>query len=593
MKTSLLLDSLLKRLITSTLVLVLSLIVAIPAARAAATIRDIATEATDPSNLGDTEPSIAVNPVNPLEIAVVTFSEGWGPGNMAPVWRSNDGGVTWTKVFQLPQPDPSSSGPGDQKIAFDASGNLYVAELAFEMTPPRLFVYRQTGAPTAPLTVGAVYGSTNDDQPHLDVDHSSTSAFLGRLYSPWLDFSQVRARSTVGRSINGGATVTSVGAGDNATFANRTTRIALAPDGKAYIIYKTREGSAGGNFENVHFYVRRSDDGGVTWTSNGGTSGVSVHGAGTVQTFFTDAFGNLAKGKVARARSSDAWIATDPGSGDVYAAYVSKDGSGFGQIFVARSIDQGVTWTSARVTDGTHHSAYPEVAVAANGAVGVLYVDYDDSGAATIFRHRFARSFDHGVNWTDEILQSMDPGPLANADSGFLWGDYEGLTAIGNTFYGVFTGQSTGRATPQLDPIFFKESAQTNQPPDCTSAVPSIPELWPPNHKMVPINILGVTDPNQDPVTITINSILQDEPVRGGGSGNTCPDASGVGTNTAQVRAERAGTGNGRVYHISFTADDGRGGTCTGEVTVCVPHDQGRGSECVDGGPRFDSTVCP
>ncbi len=237
------------------------------------------------------------------------------------------------------------------------------------------------------------------------------------------------------------------------------------PDGKAYIIYKTREGSAGGNFENVHFYVRRSDDGGVTWTANGGTSGVSVHGASAVQTFFTNTFGNLAKGKVARARSSDAWIATDPGSGDVYAAYVSKDGSGFGQIFVARSTDQGVTWTSARVTDGTHHSAYPEVAVAANGAVGVLYIDYDDSGASTIFGHHFARSFDHGVNWTVELLQSMDPGPLANAGSGFLWGDYEGLTAIGNTFYGVFTGQSTGRATSQLDPIFFKESAQAKHCP--------------------------------------------------------------------------------------------------------------------------------
>lgn len=85
--------------------------------------------------------------------------------------------------------------------------------------------------------------------------------------------------------------------------------------------------------------------------------------------------------------------------------------------------------------------------------------------------------------------------------SGFLWGDYEGLTAIGQTFYGVFTGQSNGRATSQLDPIFFKESAQTNQPPNCSSAVSNIPELWPPNHKFVSIDILGVTDPDGDPVT--------------------------------------------------------------------------------------------
>jgi hypothetical protein len=251
-----------------------------------------------------------------------------------------------------------------------------------------------------------------------------------------------------------------------------------------------------------------------------------------------------------------------------------------------------MTWTSARVTDGTHHSAYPEVAVAANGAVGVLYIDYDDSGASTIFRHHFARSFDHGVNWTAELLQSMDPGPLANAASGFLWGDYEGLTAIGHTFYGAFTGQSTGRATSQLDPIFFKESAQANQPPGCASAFAEPATLWPPNHQFAAIAVKGVTDPDGDPVTITIDRIFQDDPVKGGGSGNNCPDGDGVGTDTAQVRADRAQTGDGRVYHIGFTADDGKGGTCTGKVKVCVPHDQGKGKTCVDQGSLFDSTVC-
>ena len=68
-------------------------------------------------------------------------------------------------------------------------------------------------------------------------------------------------------------------------------------------------------------------------------------------------------------------------------------------------------------------SGYPEIAVADNGVVGVLYIDYDDSGPATIFRHRFARSFNDGATWTDQILQSMDPGPIFNAVSGWLWGD--------------------------------------------------------------------------------------------------------------------------------------------------------------------------
>src|SRR5439155_11855388 len=75
------------------------------------------------------------------------------------------------------------------------------------------------------------------------------------------------------------------------------------------------------------------------------------------------------------------------------------------------------------------------------------------------------------------ILQSMDPGPLVNAASGFLWGDYEGLTAARNTFYGVFTGASDGRATPQLDPMFFRQKSCRWWSLSCWSNPSSSPRL--------------------------------------------------------------------------------------------------------------------
>ena len=56
--------------------------------------------------------------------------------------------------------------------------------------------------------------------------------------------------------------------------------------------------------------------------------------------------------------------------------------------------------------------------------------------------------------------RTWSPTPLSNATSGFLWGDYNGLTAEGDSFYGVFTGQSINRAKAEFDPIFFKESAR-------------------------------------------------------------------------------------------------------------------------------------
>jgi hypothetical protein len=126
---------------------------------------------------------------------------------------------------------------------------------------------------------------------------------------------------------------------------------------------------------------------------------------------------------------------------------------------------------------------------------------------------------------------------------------------------------------------------------DCSAATANPSELWRPNRRFVDVSIDGVTAPNGDAVTITITGITQDEPLQGrGGAGRRCPDGEGIGTATASLRAERIGRRDGRVYHVSFTAADGHGGSCTGLVTVCVPHDQRPGHACVDQGPVVDST---
>jgi hypothetical protein len=131
-----------------------------------------------------------------------------------------------------------------------------------------------------------------------------------------------------------------------------------------------------------------------------------------------------------------------------------------------------------------------------------------------------------------------------------------------------------------------------NAPPVCSQALAEPGELWPPRRRFFSdVSVAGVTDPDGDPVSITITGITQDEPLQGlRGAGRRCPDADGAGTATASLRTERIGRRDGRVYHISFTAADGRGGTCAGLVTVCVPHDQRLGHVCIDQGPLVDST---
>lgn len=126
--------------------------------------------------------------------------------------------------------------------------------------------------------------------------------------------------------------------------------------------------------------------------------------------------------------------------------------------------------------------------------------------------------------------------------------------------------------------------------PDCSHAAASEGVIWPPNHSMVAESIVGVTDPYQSPLTITITGIEQDEPVEVHGSGNTEPDGSGVGTPIAYVRAERAGGGTGRLYFISFQASVLSNVQCSGMVEVYVPHDLGQGFVPTDTGQRYDST---
>lgn len=124
--------------------------------------------------------------------------------------------------------------------------------------------------------------------------------------------------------------------------------------------------------------------------------------------------------------------------------------------------------------------------------------------------------------------------------------------------------------------------------PDCSEAYASPATLWPPNHKFQAIDVLGVTDPHGDPVEIIIRSIFQDEMVDAPDSGNTSPDAIGIGTSTAQLRAERVESGNGRVYYIEFMARNTQGGTCTNTVEVGVP--ASIDAPALGDGPLYDST---
>ena len=80
---------------------------------------------------------------------------------------------------------------------------------------------------------------------------------------------------------------------------------------------------------------------------------------------------------------------------------------------------------------------------------------------------------------------------------------------------------------------------------------------------------------------MVITQVTSDEPddANGSGDGNTADDI--VIGNTGQwvdLRAEREGRGNGRVYTIQVSAADASGNTGTATFEVQVPHDQRGGA---------------
>jgi hypothetical protein len=69
-------------------------------------------------------------------------------------------------------------------------------------------------------------------------------------------------------------------------------------------------------------------------------------------------------------------------------------------------------------------------------------------------------------------------------------------------------------------------------------------------------------------------SVTSNEPIDGTGDGDTAPDWEVVDAHHVRLRAERAGTGSGRIYSITITCTDSAGNSSSHTVMVSVPKNQ-------------------
>jgi hypothetical protein len=119
-------------------------------------------------------------------------------------------------------------------------------------------------------------------------------------------------------------------------------------------------------------------------------------------------------------------------------------------------------------------------------------------------------------------------------------------------------------------------------------------ELWPPNHKYETVKVTDLVvsasdlcDPGVNIGSVRISKVTSDELENSGGDGSTLNDiVIAADCKSVQLRSERVGGGNGRVYTITFKVTDASGNVATATAKVTVPKSQ-NGAAAIDDGPQY------
>jgi hypothetical protein len=102
------------------------------------------------------------------------------------------------------------------------------------------------------------------------------------------------------------------------------------------------------------------------------------------------------------------------------------------------------------------------------------------------------------------------------------------------------------------------------------------PVLTPPNHQMEEIHVTVQADgTGSDISSIVLTSITSNESDDANGDGHTANDIQdaefGTYDTAFKLRAERNGSGDGRIYTITYTVTVEAGNVASAEVQVTVP----------------------
>jgi hypothetical protein len=256
-----------------------------------------------------------------------------------------------------------------------------------------------------------------------------------------------------------------------------------------------------------------------------------------------------------------------------------------------------ITGTVNTAVVGTYTKNYGVTDASGNAATASRTVTVRDTVAPTVTLAGSATmTLAQGSTFVEPGASATDicSGPLAVTKTGSV------NTAVPGTYTLTYTASDAAGLSAS------KTRTVTVQGSTCGTTVTVKPtqQIWPPNHSYQSFTLsdcAAVTTtttcggsssaPDIDQVG-KIVSIYSDEveDAQGNGDGHTTGDIVITGPSSFQLRAERQGKGNGRIYGVRFQVLDSAGATQTATCKFVVPHDQSD-REGIDNGAASGYTV--
>src|SRR5262245_18408931 len=391
----------------------------------------------------DSEPNVAVNPANTLEIAASAFTPDPMGSGTGPIFVSTDGGATWALNVVLPGGNPTA----DTMLRFGTISNvLYAGILRFDNGNMNLL--RKAGFTTAGA-MAVLVNRANEDQPYTEAGTLLLGAGQDRVYVGHNDFGAPAGRTASAEASLDAATAPAPAGFVTDRLEVRATsgqdgppiRPAVHHDGTIYAAFLGWRGSGAGGTITSDVVVVRDDNwaaGATPFTalldSGDGLAGVRV-ATGITLPPFASLLGTQRVG-------SQLAIAVDPRDHRiVYIAWPDGSTAAAYTIHLRRSVDGGQTWTADLRTVGP--ATNPCLAINVRGKVGFLYQKLVNPGTGNRWETHLELSADGFASAPTDLILANVPDQNGTYAGPNPIGDYAGLVAVGKHFYGVFSGNNT------------------------------------------------------------------------------------------------------------------------------------------------------